>query len=177
MIGHLTIPCALGRSGQRATKREGDGATPIGRWRFETLFRRPDRTRHLNTGLYQLLLRADMGWCDAPGDRNYNRPVRRPYPASHEAMWRADGLYDIVITLSHNKQPRIAGLGSAVFFHVATPDLVPTAGCVAVTRRDMPRVLAYLGSHTELVVGGSGRPRRDGRKSPTRPAHGWRHRQ
>ncbi len=177
VIGHLAVSCALGHSGTRALKREGDGATPAGRWRFGTVLRRPDRTRPLNTALCVKLLRLDMGWCDDPGDRNYNRAVRLPYPASHEKMWRADGLYDIVMTLSHNMRPRIAGLGSAVFFHLASPGLGPTAGCVAVSARDMRRILPYLGHRTELVVGRSDRPTRDGRKLPTRPAGEWRHRQ
>jgi L,D-peptidoglycan transpeptidase YkuD (ErfK/YbiS/YcfS/YnhG family) len=109
-----------------------------------------------------------MGWCDAPGDRNYNRPVSLPYPASHEAMWRSDGLYDVVVTLSHNTRPRVAGGGSAVFFHLASDSLSPTAGCIAVRRRDVAKVLCYLGPGTELVTGTC--PRRGARKSPSRPA-------
>jgi L,D-peptidoglycan transpeptidase YkuD (ErfK/YbiS/YcfS/YnhG family) len=94
-----------------------------------------------------------MGWCDAVADRNYNRPVSLPYPASHEELWRRDGLYDVVITLSHNVRPRVRGLGSAVFFHLASPDLIPTAGCVAVRPCDINRVLCRIGPSTRLVIG------------------------
>ena len=51
VIGHLVIPCALGRSGCRAIKREGDGASPLGHWRLEMLMWRPDRTRQSVTAL------------------------------------------------------------------------------------------------------------------------------
>ena len=81
--------------------------------------------------------RPDDGWCDDPGDRNYNRPVRLPYPASHEAMWRDDHLYDVVVVLGHNDGPRRRGVGSAIFFHLADPRRRPTAGCIAVSRKDM----------------------------------------
>ena len=107
-----------------------------------------------------------MGWCDDPRDRNYNRAIRLPYLASHEELWRADNLYDFVIALSHNSRPRIAGLGSAVFFHLAAADLRPTAGCLAISARDMHRALPFLGRGTMLVIGANARPSRDGRKSP-----------
>ena len=80
---------------------------------------RPDKPPRPRTGLRVHPIRAADGWCDAPRDRNYNRPVRHPYPASAEHMWRRDGLYDIVVVLGYNDRPRIAGRGSAVFLHVA----------------------------------------------------------
>ncbi len=110
IVGHMTIPCALGRSGLRGLKREGDGATPIGRWQFGGLFWRPDRRGVPPSSLPSNPLRPAMGWCDAVSDRNYNRPVKLPYSSSHEELWRKDGLYDVIITLSHNARPRIRGL-------------------------------------------------------------------
>lgn len=151
-MGHLRIPCALGRSGRTTRKREGDGATPIGSWRFGMLFWRRDRRMAPATALAKQQLAGSMGWCDAAGDRNYNRPVHLPYPASHEDLWRADHLYDVVVTLSHNLRPRIQGHGSAVFFHLATDDLQPTAGCVAIHSRDAARLLRFVGPATRLVV-------------------------
>lgn len=94
----------------------------------------------------------DDGWCDEAGDRNYNRPVRLPYPASHEAMRRTDNLYDVVVVLSHNQRPRSQGRGSAIFLHLADPEGKPTAGCVALSRRDMETVLGFCGKFTRLVV-------------------------
>ena len=76
-----------------------------------------------------------LGWCEVPDDRNYNRPVRMPYAASHERMLRADNLYDACIVLDWNIRPRRRGRGSAIFFHLARPGFTPTQGCVAVTPR------------------------------------------
>jgi L,D-peptidoglycan transpeptidase YkuD (ErfK/YbiS/YcfS/YnhG family) len=177
ILGHMTIPCAIGHAGMRVLKREGDGATPIGRWRFGQLFWRPDRRGVPVSSLPSTPLTPEMGWCDAPADRNYNRPVTLPYPAGHEELWRKDGLYDVVVTLSHNTCPLIRGHGSAVFFHLASQDLKPTAGCIAVRGEDVARVLRHIGPQTLLVVGNvPARPVSDGQKLPIRRAHGLRDR-
>jgi L,D-peptidoglycan transpeptidase YkuD (ErfK/YbiS/YcfS/YnhG family) len=104
------------------------------------------------------------GWCDAPEDRNYNRRVGLPYPASHESLWRDDHLYDLVVILSHNERPRRRYLGSAVFLHIADPQRKPTAGCVAVSPSGMRRLLALCGPDTRLVIGPTAT-----RRSPSRP--------
>jgi L,D-peptidoglycan transpeptidase YkuD (ErfK/YbiS/YcfS/YnhG family) len=152
-LGGLAFPCALGRSGRRAVKREGDGATPIGRWRLLQVLYRADHIGRPATGLPVRPIRPRDGWCDAPADRNYNRPVRHPYPASAEQLWRADGLYDIVVVLSHNVRPRIRGAGSAVFMHVAQPGYTPTAGCVALKCGHLRQLLARLAPGAEIYIG------------------------
>jgi L,D-peptidoglycan transpeptidase YkuD (ErfK/YbiS/YcfS/YnhG family) len=113
---------------------------------------RSDRIRHLTTGLAIMPIEPRDGWCDWPDDRCYNRPVTLPYRARAEAMWRADHLYDIVVVLGHNDDPTVAGRGSAVFFHLAGEDLAPTAGCVAVRKPDMLRLLRLCGPATRLAV-------------------------
>lgn len=128
-----TVRAALGRSGvtKASDKREGDGATPLGRYPLRRVLYRADRVAAPKTALPVRPLRPDDGWCDAPDDAAYNRPVRRPYPASHEALWREDGLYDIILVLGHNDDPPIRGAGSAIFLHCKRGDYEPTEGCVA----------------------------------------------
>ena len=149
-LGGLTFPCALGRAGCRARKREGDGATPIGLWRVRAVLYRPDRVRRPRTHLPVRAIRPHDGWCDAPADRNYNRPVRHPYPASAERLWRADELYDVVVVLGYNDRPRVRGRGSAIFMHVAKPGYAPTEGCIALARAHLLRLLERL----RAAVGG-----------------------
>ena len=151
-LGPVAIPCRIGRSGRRHLKREGDGATPVGTWTLIGCLYRADRLRRPRTALPLRTLAAEDGWCDATTDRNYNRPVRLPYPASHEEMWRTDGLYDIVVVLSHNRRPRLRGAGSAVFFHLTGQPPAATAGCISVSRRDMLRILEVCGPGTRLRV-------------------------
>jgi L,D-peptidoglycan transpeptidase YkuD (ErfK/YbiS/YcfS/YnhG family) len=82
------------------------------------------------------------GWCDDPGHRAYNRPVRLPFDASHERLWREDPLYDIVGVLGWNDDPVERGRGSAIFLHLARPNFAPTEGCVALAHADLRAVLA-----------------------------------
>lgn len=150
--GGLSVPCSFGRSGRKHLKREGDGATPMGRWQLRRLFYRGDRMLPPVSPLRSRSLRPCDGWCETVGDRNYNRLVRLPYASAHETMQRGDRLYDIVVELSHNERPRVQGLGSAVFFHLRDPDGGPTAGCIAVSVADMRKILARCGRRTRIVV-------------------------
>lgn len=157
-IGGLRFPCALGRAGRRAVKREGDGATPVGAYAVRRAFYRPDRLLHPATRVPIKPLRPDDGWCDAAGDRNYNRQVKHPYPASAEQMWREDQLYDVVVVIDHNERPRVQGGGSAVFMHVAKPGYPPTAGCIAFKRSHLLRLLDLLRPGTIVRVAPWTRP-------------------
>jgi len=142
-LGGVRVRCALGKGGVRAAadKREGDGASPAGVWPIRKLLYRPDKGPAPQSALPTAAIAADDGWCDAPGDASYNRPVALPYPASAERMWRADDAYDLVVVLGHNDDPPVASMGSCIFLHLARPDYSSTEGCVAVTRADMAQFL------------------------------------
>jgi L,D-peptidoglycan transpeptidase YkuD (ErfK/YbiS/YcfS/YnhG family) len=144
VLGNLRFPCALGRSGRRWRKREGDGATPAGSWPIREVLYRADRIGRPRTRLPIRPIRPEDGWCDAPNDRNYNRRVRHPYPSSAERMWRNDGLYDVVVVLGYNERPRVNGRGSAIFLHVARAGYAPTEGCIALELKHLLRLLQRL---------------------------------
>lgn len=146
------IPCTLGRGLARADKREGDGATPVGRYPFRRVLFRPDHGPAPRTRLPVVPIAPDDGWCDAPGDPAYNRPVKLPYSASAERMWRDDALYDIVVVLGHNDAPVMTGAGSAIFMHLARDDGGPTEGCVGLARDDLLALLAALGPGDEIDI-------------------------
>ncbi len=153
VIGGRICKCALGRSGLRLRKREGDGATPIGLWPMQYVMFRGDRVRRPRTGLPVFTINANDGWCDDPASRQYNRPVDFPFGYGAEHLWREDGLYDIVVVLGHNDDPPVAGRGSAVFFHIAAPGYSATEGCVAVRLRDMYTILELCGPTTRMQIG------------------------
>ncbi|WP_119460557.1 L,D-transpeptidase family protein [Rhodospirillaceae bacterium SYSU D60014] len=140
--GGRSFRCTLGRAGIRTDKREGDGATPTGRFLLRRVLYRPDRMARPETGLPVEAIAADDGWCDDPADPAYNRPIKLPFAGRHERMWRDDALYDIVVVLGHNDDPVIPGWGSAVFLHLARPDRGPTEGCVGLALPDLLAVLA-----------------------------------
>lgn len=145
--------CVLGRSGVFRDKREGDGATPAGAWPVRRIWHRPDRQpAPVTAGLPTWAIAPDDGWCDEPGHPEYNRPVKLPFLASHERMWRADHLYDLVVELGYNDDPVLPGRGSAIFLHVARPDRGPTAGCVAFALEDLLAIVRRLGPGDRVRV-------------------------
>ena len=152
MAGPLVLPCALGRSGITRMKREGDGATPAGRFALLGGFWRADRLGRPGGGLAWRAIGARDGWCDAPADPAYNRPVILPYPASAEDMRRDDHLYDVVIDIAWNRGPIRKGRGSAIFMHCAREGFEPTAGCVALRRADLVRLLRLVGPRTLIEI-------------------------
>ena len=153
LAGPQALPVALGRGGIKANKREGDGATPRGLFRLCRLWWRADRVPRPRTFLPARRIRPDDGWCEDPGDRAYNRPIRVPLASAADRLWRADRLYDLIVEIDHNTRPRVAGRGSAVFIHVARPGFAPTAGCVALEPWALRQLLAWVGPTTRIVIG------------------------
>jgi len=144
--------CAIGPAGIAAKSAEGDGITPLGIFPLREIFYRADRIQKPKSILPVRATGRDDGWCDAPGDPNYNRPVKLPYPASAENMWRDDHLYDLVAVVGFNDDPVLPGKGSAIFLHLARPDYLPTAGCVALTEADLRAALAQLRPGDKICI-------------------------
>src|SRR6266705_2010074 len=151
LAGHRAIPVVLGRSGIRANKREGDGATPRGAFRLVRLWWRADRAMRPPTMLPARRIALDIAWCEDGADRRYNRPYRRSANNPGDRLWRGDHLYDLIIEIDHNTRPRVAGRGSAVFLHVARASRAPTAGCVAFDQGDLRRLLACAGPKSRIL--------------------------
>ncbi len=148
----ITLQAAIGRSGVSAFKREGDGATPIAAMRLISGFVRGERIRLPQTPLSMKRIKREMLWCDEPKHASYNRLVKAPFKPSHEEMKRADGLYDVCLVMDWNITSRKRHGGSAIFFHLIKPGYQPTAGCVAVSPRDMKRLLPHLRKGMVLKV-------------------------
>ncbi|MGP9803236.1 L,D-transpeptidase family protein [Paracoccus sp. NSM] len=143
------FPCAIGKTGISASKREGDGATPAGTHRITGLWYRPDRlarpapwARPIGPG--------DL-WCDDPGHPAYNRHVRAPLSASHERLRRADPLYDLILTTDWN-QAGVPGRGSAIFLHQWRRPRFGTEGCIAFARPHLLWIAARAAPGTRLIV-------------------------
>jgi L,D-peptidoglycan transpeptidase YkuD (ErfK/YbiS/YcfS/YnhG family) len=151
-FGERRVKCAVGRAGVSIDKHEGDGATPVGAWPCRTLYFRPDRLTLPKTGLAVTGLSPTDGWCDDPRDVAYNKPVRRPYPASAEALWREDRVYDLIVPLGYNDAPVSPGRGSAIFLHLAREHYEPTEGCVALALADLIAFLALADPGSRVIV-------------------------
>lgn len=140
----LSMSCTIGRGGPcpAQAKAEGDGCTPVGTWPIRGVLLRAGKVRPHGISLPWRWIRDGDGWSDDPADPAYNRPVHLPRRWSAESLIRDHGAYDVVIVLGHNDTPPVPGSGSAIFFHLSEGR--PTAGCVAVDRQDMLKLLPLL---------------------------------
>lgn len=148
----MSYKAVCGKTGCRIDKCEGDHATPIGSFHFQKVFYRADRIALPSLNLPTACITAECGWSDDPNDPLYNQYIRKPHPFRHESLYRQDSQYDILVTLSHNQNPRISGAGSAVFFHIAKPDSTGTEGCIAVKLEDMLQILPKITLETKLHI-------------------------
>lgn len=144
------LPCTIGRGGVTGRKREGDGATPKGAHRIVGVLYRPDRLAAPTPHARPIGLR-DI-WSDDPADPDYNRPGRMPHGYSHERLRRADRLYDLVLVTDWNRREVAPGRGSAVFLHRWRGPAHPTAGCVALSARDLAWLARRITADTRLIV-------------------------
>lgn len=146
------FPCTLGRGGivPAAVKREGDGATPTGAHRLVGMLYRPDRL--VRPVAWALPIGPSDLWSDDPRDEDYNNMVRAPHGFSHERLRRADPMYDLILVTDWNWPDAEPGRGSAIFLHQWRRPGAPTAGCVALARRDLHWIARRITQRTRLVV-------------------------
>ena len=154
------FPCATGRGGIGVKTGEGDGVTPMGSHRIEAVFWRMERIWNpygLRMASFPVNFRPiglRDGWSDDPADPAYNDLVQRPHRFSHEAMRRADPMYDIVLVTDWNWPDAAPGRGSAIFLHQWRRPGFPTAGCVAFSREDLCWIAARVQPGARLIVPG-----------------------
>ena len=148
------VPAQIGQGGviRAVDKREGDAATPCGRWPLRAVYYRPDRVQCPSTILPCHRLTVDCGWCDDVTSPDYNRYVKRPCDFRHEQMWRHDEAYDFVVELGYNDDPVVAGHGSAIFLHCTAAGKTNTAGCVAVYQADLAVLIESASANQHLLI-------------------------
>lgn len=148
------IAAVVGRNGVAltGTKKEGDGRTPAGIFSLSRAF---GYAENISTGLlYQQVTEQDF-WIDDARSPLYNQWVRGPVPTvSHEQMRRTDSLYEYGIVVEYNTDPIVPGDGSAIFIHVWRGPGQATAGCIAVSKKDMIQLFGWLqpSAHPVIIV-------------------------
>ena len=144
--------CSLGKAGIKKKIREGDNITPRGTFKLLRVFYRPDKIKKIKTKLNKIKIKKNFGWCDDPRSKFYNKLVRLPFKGSYEKLYRRDNIYDLLIVLNYNTNPIIENKGSAIFIHIAKKDFNNTAGCVALTKKDLLILLANIKKNTKIEI-------------------------
>ena len=148
----FNFKCSIGKSGFTKSKIEGDKKTPIGIFSLGNLYYRKDRHPKPLTKLKCIPIKKNMGWCDdIKFPKKYNRLINIKYKCRHEKLRRNDHRYDLFIPIKYNFINPIVGLGSAIFIHI-TKDYKPTAGCIAVSKKDFIIMLKIIKKDTKIKL-------------------------
>ena len=151
IIDDFRLKCCVGKNGIRLNKKEGDFSTPKGLFKLEKLYFRKDRVNVPTTKIKKKIINKNLGWCDDPDHKKYNQEIKECNKNSKENFYRKDNKYDYLITINHNDR-KIPHLGSAIFIHL-TNDYQPTAGCIALKKRDFEVLLNLINQKTKIKIG------------------------
>ena len=144
--------CVIGLNGTSKRKKEGDKKTPKGIYEIENLYYRRDRIKKIETKLRLIEIKKSMGWCDDIKDKkNYNKLININEKTKHEKLFRKDNKYDLLIPIKYNFKKRILSKGSCIFIHL-TKNYKPTAGCIALNKKDFLIMLKLIGRKTKIKI-------------------------
>jgi len=148
----LKFKCALGKSGIGKKKIEGDNITPRGIFGIVKIYYRSDRVKKISSKFRLIKITKKMGWCDDPNSKKYNQIINIPYNFGYEKLYRKDNVYDLIIVLNYNMNPITKNKGSAIFIHVAKKKFKKTAGCVALKKRELIKLISVISNHTKIKI-------------------------
>ena len=149
---NLKFRCALGKAGIKKKKKEGDNITPEGTFKIIRVYYRSDKIKNIATLIKKKEIKKKIGWCDDPVSSFYNKEIKLPSKFSHEKLYRKDNLYDLILVLNYNINPIIKNKGSAIFIHIAKKNYEPTAGCIALKKRDLVVLLKNIKKNTKIKI-------------------------
>ena len=151
-IEEFKLRCCIGKNGSTYDKKEGDKKTPKGIFKIGDLYFRKDRVEKPLTKLKCVEIKKNMGWSnDIRYPKKYNKPFKIEKYIKHEKLKRKDHKYDLLIPIKYNFQKPIPGLGSCIFIHLTT-DYKPTAGCVALRKKDFLIMLKIIRKNSKIKI-------------------------
>ncbi len=144
--------CALGKNGIKKKIKEGDNITPKGKFKLTKIYYRQDKIRRIKCSITKIKIKKNMGWCDDPQSNFYNRQIKLPSKFSYEKLYRNDRIYDLLVVLNYNTKPIIKNKGSAIFIHIAKKNYKPTAGCIALKKKDLIKLVQMIKKNTKINI-------------------------
>ena len=151
IIDDFKLKCCIGENGLSSNKKEGDRSTPKGLYNLKKLYFRKDRVGTPKCIIEKKIIKKNMAWCDDPLHRKYNEEIKTYNKELKENLYRIDHRYDYLISISHNEQ-KVPYKGSAIFIHL-TDNYKPTAGCVALKKKDFEILLKLINKKTKIKIG------------------------
>ena len=152
-IDKFNFKCCIGKGGLSTNKKEGDKKTPKGIFKIGNLYFRKDRINKPKTSIKCIKINQNMGWCDdVKFPKKYNQLFKIRDNIKHEKLKRKDHKYDLLIPIKYNFNKPKVGLGSCIFLHL-TKDYKPTAGCIALKKKDFLIMLKLIRKNTKIRIG------------------------
>ena len=151
-VDEFFFECSVGKNGLTKKKIEGDKKTPKGTFGLEHLYFRKDRLNKPQTLLKCIEISKTMGWCDdVRYPQKYNQLIDIDNKFKFEKLKRRDHKYDLFIPIKYNYSNPVVGLGSAIFIHL-TKNYKPTAGCIALSKKDFLIMLKLIDKNTKIKI-------------------------
>ena len=144
--------CSLGINGIKNKKKEGDGITPKGIFKLKKIYYRNDKVKNIVTKVKKIKITKNMGWCDDPKSKFYNKLIRLPSKFGHEKLYRKDDIYNLIIVLDYNMNPVIKNKGSAIFIHLAKKNYKPTQGCMGLKQNDLIKLIGIIKKKQKIKI-------------------------
>ena len=144
--------CSFGKNGIGIKKKEGDGITPRGIFKLTKIFYREDKVKNIKTRINKFKIKKNMGWCDDPKSKFYNKLIKLPSKLGHEKLYRKDNIYNIVIVLNYNMDPIIKNKGSAIFIHVAKKNYKETQGCISLKQEELIKLIQIVKRNQKIRI-------------------------
>ena len=153
LFDDFKIKCSVGKKGFSIKKKEGDYTSPRGTFNLENLYYRADRLQKPVSKLKCIKINKNMGWCDDPKSRYYNKliVIRKNLKISFEKLFRKDHKYDLLIPIKYNYKKIVKNKGSAIFLHL-TKNYLPTKGCIALRERDFLILSKLIKKTTKIKI-------------------------
>ena len=151
-VDDFNFKCCIGKNGQSKNKIEGDKKTPIGIFGIENLYYRNDRMKKPSTKLKCIKITKNMVWCDDPRNKkHYNKLIKTNNRYHTEKLYRNDYKYNLMIPIKYNYPKSLKSKGSCIFIHL-TNNFKPTAGCIALNKKDFLIMLKIINKKTKIFI-------------------------
>ena len=146
------VKCAIGKRGIGKKQKEGDEITPRGTFRIKNILYRKDKINNLRSIIKKTPIEKNMGWCDDPKSKDYNKLIKYPFNYTSEKLYKSDNIYDIILVLNFNMHPIKKNKGSAIFIHISNNNYSTTKGCIAIKKKELIKLIELINEKTKIII-------------------------
>ncbi len=149
-VAQFSFPAVIGQKGISDDKSEGDLKSPAGIFSLGPAFGYADKKKAVWIRMPYIQATDTLICVDDASSHFYNQLAdSKSLPGdwhSHEEMHRKDDAYAWGLFVQYNVNPIKSGLGSCIFLHIWENDHEGTAGCTAMEKVNLLKILGWIRS-------------------------------